>query len=308
MDLGLAGAGAGAAEGLQKLIMQQLLERQLAQHDQEFQLKQQELAQRDREMSDARREAQQTRQQALNLRQLQALAPGTELSPDTFSRLTNVDTGAAVPEQFQKIQGTPASLPSTSMAGFVPLGGGGQTNISQTLSQAIPDKYRFGGTAEQLATQRTAEEKQRESDARIAEATRRLNDAEDRARTAETLGTERLRLAGENTDLRSQFGTANLEMKRLQLELQKERDARQALEKGGKPEMYQDPQGNWHALSFDPLTRKYNEVPLPAGFVPTSKQAAPGWFSRTFGNMFGGSSQPETPQYLSTDPNAGGHP
>jgi len=307
MDLGLAGAGAGSTEGLARLIAQQLAERALAQKDEEFKLQQAALAQRAQEMADARKESQQTRQQSLNLRQLQSLAPGTELTPETFSRLTNTDTGAALPEQFQKIQGPPASLPSTSMAGFVPLGGGGQTNISQTLNQAIPDKYRFGGTAEQLAAQRTAEEKQREADARMAEAQRRIQDAEDRARTAETQGAERLRLASEGLDLRNTLGTTNAELARQRLELERERAARQAAEKGQKPDTFQTHDGKWHALSWDPIQRTYKEVPLPPGFVPTNKQGAPGWFSRQWTNLFGGG-EPETPKYLSTDPNAGVHP
>lgn len=302
MDLGLAGAGEGAGSALERLIaqriQQQQFQAQLEQRNQEFQLRQQELAQRDRETAEARRQASQDRQSAINLRRLQSLAPGTDVSPETFKSLTNPETGAAFPEQFTHSPGTAASLPSTSFAGLQPLNGGsGAMNISQTLSQAIPEKYKFGGTAEQLAKQREDQQKSSDSDRRAADAEQRMQAA-----------WERLRVEGDNANTRAALGQANLQLQQAKLEMERAK-SEAASARTPQPQFFQDENQKWHAVLFDKGT--FKEIPLPQGFVPTNKAQAPGSFMtflRGLNPFGGGSSTPSAPAYLSTDPNAGVHP
>ena len=162
MGFELGGAGAGAAFGLEELLTRQRAE-QMLKEQMAFRRMQQSQLHEDRQarlsqsklqaeaMAGARKDASQARQSAINLQQLQALSPGTTLGPETFARMTNPETGAALPEQFDASHGTSASLPSVSLSGLAPLGAGqpGMSSMTPETSRAIAPSFRFQGTAQQ---------------------------------------------------------------------------------------------------------------------------------------------------------------
>jgi len=163
MGLALLGTGAGANQGLQQLLEQRRADELMRQQalakamqaigmheDRQARLAQTESANADRALLG--KQAGQARQQTVNLQQLQALSPGTTLGKASFERLTNPETGAAPPESFDMSPGTPASLPSISLAGMSPIGPQGPTSLAprtEQASQAIDPTYRFKGTAQQ---------------------------------------------------------------------------------------------------------------------------------------------------------------
>lgn len=162
MGLELLGTGAGAGQGLQELIAnqrademmrQQALEKAMSaiglQQNQQARLAQTKTA--NDALAESRSQNTKARMSDVNLRQLQALAPGTQLGQSSFDRLTNPETGATPPESFDASQGTPASLPSTSLSGLQPLdrGQAGSSQMTAQPSQAIDPSYRFKGTAQQ---------------------------------------------------------------------------------------------------------------------------------------------------------------
>lgn len=97
MDLGLAGAGAGAGEALQRLFMQHLYEQQLAQHAQEIQQRQQEINQKDRELADARNATNATRLQNANLRTVEAIPSDTDVTAPQVQSLGEAALGRFKP-------------------------------------------------------------------------------------------------------------------------------------------------------------------------------------------------------------------
>lgn len=163
MGLELLGTGAGAGQGLEQLIAQrradELMRQQALVHAMSAiglrENRQDRLAQQkshDADLTEARNQTNKSRQQMVNLQQLQALPMGTDVGPSSFARLTNPETGATPPESFDMSPGTSASLPSVSLAGMSAIGPRGPEGMApqtQETSRAIDPSYRFKGTAQQ---------------------------------------------------------------------------------------------------------------------------------------------------------------
>ncbi len=192
MGLELLGTGAGAAQGLEQLLTQrraeELMRQQALMHamsaiglrdDRQARLEQQK-SQADA-LAESRSQSNNTRLAALNLQKLQALGPGTTLGKESFASLTNPETGAALPEQFDESKGTAASLPSASLSGFQAIAGGPSAmQTKPEASQAINSSYRFKGTAQQQSGEVEADRKREMADAAISARIQGLNQAAER--------------------------------------------------------------------------------------------------------------------------------
>lgn len=193
MGLELLGTGAGAASGLEQLLTQrraeELMRQQALQHalsaiglrdDRQARLAQQKM--QSDALSESRNQTNKSRMADLNLRQLQTLSPGTTLGASSFERMTNPETGAALPEQFDESKGTEASLPSTSLSGMMPIdrGQSGITTTTPEKSLKLDPSFRFKGTAQQQAGADERERKQQMADATISARVEGLNQAAER--------------------------------------------------------------------------------------------------------------------------------
>lgn len=290
MGLELLGTGAGAGQGLEQLIAQrradELMRQQALMHamsaiglreDRQARLGQQK-AQAD-SLAESRRQTNQNRQSDINLRQLQALAPGTSLGQSSYERLTNPETGAAPPESFDMSPGTPSSLPSTNLSGLTPI---------QSPSQAIAPSYRFKGTAQQQQSAAGLASLDQSRQASMEQATERAQQA-----------WEKMRLEGDNQVNRLALQKAANDLSQAKLENERQRTA-DAASKTPQPQFMKDKDGNWHAAIFD--KGEFKEIPMPRGFVPTKAGPASSWDTIKGMLGFGGNSGPTNDP---TDPNWG---
>lgn len=228
------------------------------------------------EMADAK-QANESDRQFLIAKTLNDTIPAGNVLPVGSPAIKPLQSIGALDEQ------TP-TLPSTSTIGVqdAPTGTGairGQI-VGQTKNPGNPLQYvKRPSQAENVATAAQG--------SRTQDYQRKLDEAAARAEQA----WERLRMQGDTATAQAQFRQSQLELAQARLEAERAKsDAASA--KTPQPQFFQDSGHNWHAVIFDKGALK--EIPLPAGYTPTSKSQPLGLWDY-IKNAVGAGASPSAP-------------